>query len=235
LRKVRTGARFGVLGFGLAKGSVRPAGLEFDEMGRGTFSIGRTRFRLGVPGIHNVYNALAAIAVGIQLRVPKGEIRDALESFRAVPGRMNVLEARGLRIIDDCYNANPPSVRSALSVLAGMQVKGRRIAVLGDMLELGDASREMHRSIGRYAAEMALDALWCMGPRALDIADAARVAGMSLRKIRHFQDKAELERHVLAEVEDGDAILVKASHGLRLDTLVKKLVDTEIVTPGEKA
>ena len=235
LQKVRTGARFAVLGYGLRKGSVRPAGLEFDEMGRGSFSIGRTRFRLGVPGVHNVYNALAAISVGLELRVAKGEIRDALESFRAVPGRMNVLEARGMRVIDDCYNANPPSVRSALSILAGMQVPGRRIAVLGDMLELGDASREMHRSIGGYAAEMALDALWCLGPRALDIADAARVSGMSLSKIRHFQDKAELERCVLAEVEDGDAVLVKASHGLRLDTLVKKLVATEIVTPGEKA
>jgi len=235
LQKLRTNARFKVLGFGLRKGQVRPAGLELDKMGRASFSIGRTRFKLGVSGLHNVYNALAAIAVGLELRIPKGEIRDAIESFRAVRGRMNVVDVGGLHVIDDCYNANPPSVRSALSILAGMEVRGRRIAVLGDMLELGEASREMHEAIGRYAAEMALDALWCLGPRAKDIAQAAKAAGMAVAKVRHFTDKAELERDVLALAEPGDAILVKASHGLRLDTLVDKLLLTETVTPGEKA
>ena len=235
LQRVRTNARYRVLGFGLRKGQVRPANLEFDGLGCGSFSIGRTHFKLSVPGTHNVYNALAAIAVGLELRIPKGAIRDALETFRAVPGRMNVLEHNGLRVIDDCYNANPPSVRSALSILANMDVRGRRIAVLGDMLELGTASRAMHQAIGRYAAEMAVDALWCLGPRAKDIAQSAVAAGMSAAKVRHFQDKSELERAVIEEVGDGDSVLVKASHGLRLDTLVKRLVSTETVTPGEKA
>jgi len=235
LQRLRTNARFRVLGFGLRKGQVRPANLEFDGMGRGSFTIGRTRFRLPVPGTHNVYNALAAIAVGLELHVPKGAIRDALETFQAVPGRMNVLEHNGVLVIDDCYNANPPSVRSALSILAGMETRGRRIAVLGDMLELGAASREMHEAIGRYAGEMALDALWCLGPKARDIAASALAAGMSPSKVRHFADKESLERAVLEEVESGDAVLVKASHGLRLDTLVHRLVTTETVTPGEKA
>jgi len=235
LQRVRTNARYRVLGFGLRKGQVRPANLEFDGLGCGSFSIGRTRFRLRVPGTHNVYNALAAIAVGLELRIPKGEMRDALETFQAVPGRMNVLEHNGIRVIDDCYNANPPSVRSALSILANMDVRARRIAVLGDMLELGEASREMHQAIGRYAAEMALDILWCLGPRALDIAKSAVAAGMSPVKVRHFKDKSELENAVAGEVGDGDAVLVKASHSLRLDTLVKRLVSTEPVTPGEKA
>jgi UDP-N-acetylmuramoyl-tripeptide--D-alanyl-D-alanine ligase len=235
LQRVRTNARYKVLGFGLRRGQVRPAGLEFDAQGRGSFSIGRTRFRLQVSGAHNVYNALAAIAVGLELRIPKGEIRDALESFRAVRGRMNVVEVAGIRLIDDCYNANPPSVRSAISILAGMEVRGSRIAVLGDMLELGDASREMHRAVGRYAAEMELDALWCLGPRARDIADAAQEAGMASDRVRRFEEKSELERAVLARLEPGDAILVKASHGLRLDTLVDRILATETVTPGERA
>lgn len=236
LQKVRTNARFRTVGFGIRRGQVRPAGLEFDEDGCGSFSIGRTRFRLRVPGVHNVMNALAAIAVGLELRIPKGEMRDALEGFRAVAGRMNVLDAGSIRVIDDCYNANPPSVRSALSILANMACKGRRIAVLGDMLELGEASVEMHQGIGCCAAEMALDQLWCVGERARDIARSARSSGMAARRIRHFADKSELESQLLSEIREGDVVLVKASHGLRLDTLVKSLVSIENVPmPGETA
>lgn len=234
LQKVRTNARFRVLGFGLRRGQVRPAHLDFDGRGCGSFLIGRTRFHLPVPGVHNVYNALAAISVGLELGIAKGRIRDALESFQAVDGRMNVIQANGLRIIDDCYNANPPSVRSALQILSSMDVQGRRIAVLGDMLELGDASREMHRGIGQLAAEMELDQLWCVGARAKDIALAAKTAGMGRNKVRHFADKALLEAELLETLAEGDTVLVKASHGLRLDTLVKRLVSVQtVIHPGE--
>ncbi len=236
LQKVRTNARYSVLGFGLNRGQVRPAHLSFDDQGCGSFLIGRTRFSLGVVGVHNVYNALAAICVGMDLGIPKGQIRDALESFRAVDGRMNVLLANGVKIIDDCYNANPPSVRSALQILSSIAVQGCRIAVLGDMLELGEDSREMHRGIGQLASEMELDQLWCIGPRAKDIALSAKSSGMSKTKIRHFLDKSELEAQLLETVAEGDAVLVKASHGLRLDTIVKRLLSTPIVIhPGEPA
>lgn len=236
LQKVRTNARYKVLGFGLRRGQVRPAQLEFDANGCGSFLIGRTRFRLPVPGTHNVYNALAAISVGLDLGIPKGQIRDALETFQAVGGRMNVIEANGLKIIDDCYNANPPSVRSALQILSGMTVPGRRVAVLGDMLELGEASRDMHKGIGKLAAEMELDQLWCLGPRAKDIALAAKAAGMGKARIRHFLDKSELESQLLETLLEGDTVLVKASHGLRLDTLVKRLASAQTaILPGETA
>jgi UDP-N-acetylmuramoyl-tripeptide--D-alanyl-D-alanine ligase len=236
LQKVRTNARFSVLGFGLRRGQVRPAQLEFDEQGCGSFLIGRTRFSVPVPGVHNVYNALAAISVGLDLGIPKGQIKDAIESFRAVDGRMNVLEANGIKVIDDCYNANPPSVRSALQILSSMAVKGRRVAVLGDMLELGEASREMHQGIGRLVAELELDQLWCLGARAKDIAASAKAAGMGKAKIRHFLDKSELEAQLLDTLAEGDTVLVKASHGLRLDTLVKRLVSAQtVIHPGEPA
>lgn len=236
LQKVRTNARYRVLGFGLRRGQIRPAQLEFDAQGCGSFLIGRTRFHLPVPGVHNVYNALAAISVGLELGIAKGRIRDALESFQAVGGRMNVIRANGLRIIDDCYNANPPSVRSALQILSGMEVDGRRIAVLGDMGELGEASRDMHRGIGQLAAEMELDHLWCVGSRSKDIAAAAKAHGMGRGKVKHFDDKAALEPQLVDLLEEGDTVLVKASHFMRLDTLVKRLVSAQtVIHPGETA
>jgi UDP-N-acetylmuramoyl-tripeptide--D-alanyl-D-alanine ligase len=223
LQRVRTNARFRVQTFGIRKGQVRPSDLVYDDRGCASFRVGRTRFRLNVPGVHNVYNALAAIAVGITHRIPKARIADALDSFRAVEGRMNVIDAHSFRLIDDCYNANPPSVRSALSILAGMACDGRRIAVLGDMLELGDEGPALHRSIGAWACEMDVDLLWCIGPLSKDIVEGARAKGLAPERLRHFPDKQALEAALVDEVGEGDVVLVKASHGLRLDTIVARL------------
>lgn len=229
LQRVRTNSRYKVQTYGIRKGQVRPSDLAYDEDGCASFRVGRTPFRLGVPGVHNVYNALAAIAVGITHRIPKSRIAEALASFQAVEGRMNVVRAQGFRIVDDCYNANPPSVRSALSILAGMACTGRRIAVLGDMLELGDESSELHRSIGAWAGEMAVDHLWCVGPLSRDIVAGARDKGLARSRVRHFADKASLEAALVATIGEGDIVLVKASHGLRLDTVVTRLKNLETV------
>lgn len=231
--KVRSRARFRVRTYGIHRGQVRPADLSYGPDGCASFRIGRTRFRLPVPGAHNVLNALAAIAVGLAHRVPKTAMAEALAGFRAVSGRMNVLEAQGFRVIDDCYNANPNSVRSALSILAGMEVEGRRIAVLGDMLELGDESPALHRGVGAWAAEMAVDRLWTLGSRARDIASSARAAGLSRARVRHFDDKAQLEESLLEEVSSGDVVLVKASHGLRLDTTVRRLLSLTTIPTSQ--
>lgn len=229
LQRVRTNARFKVQTYGIRKGQVRPADLAYDDRGCASFRVGRTAFRLNVPGVHNVYNALAAIAVGISHRIPKTRIAEALEGFRAVEGRMNVIDAQGFRVIDDCYNANPPSVRSALSILAGMACEGRRIAVLGDMLELGEETADLHRGIGAWAGEMDIDLLWCVGPLSRDTVAGALGKGIAKSRVRHFADKASLEAELVAEVAEGDIVLVKASHGLRLDTLVGRLRAIESV------
>jgi UDP-N-acetylmuramoyl-tripeptide--D-alanyl-D-alanine ligase len=225
LQKVRTNARFKVRTFGITRGQVRPVDLTYDARGCGSFRIGRTWFRLQVPGAHNVLNALAAISVGLVHRIPKSDMADRLSAFRAVEGRMNVLDAQaGFRVIDDCYNANPSSVRSALQILSGMQTSGRRIAVLGDMLELGEQTVELHRGIGAWAAEMAVDQLWCVGPLAANIAEAALAAGLTPTRVHHTLDKTELESALAQTVAEGDVVLVKASHGLHLETTVRKLV-----------
>src|SRR5690606_7516838 len=121
---------------GVHRGNVRAAGLALDPEGRASFRVGRTGFRLPLPGSHNVYNALAAVAVGMHLRVPKADIAAALASFSVPGNRMLVRRFHGIVVLDDCYNANPSSVRAALDTLAARETRGRRVAVLGDMLEL---------------------------------------------------------------------------------------------------
>lgn len=223
LTNVRTTRRYRVLGYGIRRGAVRPADLAFDENGCASFKIGRTRFQLGVPGVHNVYNALAAISVGMLHRVPKGEISRALAEFQAVPGRMNVFEAGGLKVLDDCYNANPASLRAALEILAQMRCEGRRIAVLGDMLELGPTAPELHRASGAFLAEMDIDMLLCVGTLGAQLAAGARKSGMATRRIRHFATLEALTAALLESVEDKDCVLVKGSHGMKLEKVVKAL------------
>ena len=122
---------------------------------------GEADLRLALPGRHNVMNALAAAAVALALDVPLDAVVRGLESVRPVRGRLQVREARGLRVLDDTYNANPGSVAAALAVLATSP--GRRWLVLGDMGELGAESAELHRRMGRLAREAGVDRLWTLG------------------------------------------------------------------------
>jgi len=223
LANVRTTRRYRVLGYGIQRGAVRPTELVFDENNCASFRIGRTKFQLNVPGVHNVYNALAAISVGLLQRIPKGEISKALAEFKAVPGRMNVLEIGGLKVLDDCYNANPASLRAALEILSQMRCEGRRIAVLGDMLELGPTAPEMHRACGAFLAEMDMDLLLCTGTLGAQLAAGARKAGMKAAKIRVCEDLEALTVALLGTVEERDRVLVKASHSMQFDKIVRAL------------
>ncbi len=223
LADVRSTRRYRVLGYGLREGAVRPSGLTYDEEGCATFSLGRITFHLPVPGEHNVYNALAAISVGMLYRIPKGLMRDALASFKAVPGRMNVIRAGELTVLDDCYNANQASLKAGLEILSHRRCSGRRIAVLGDMLELGDTAPAMHRDCGASVAASGADLLLTCGVLGAEFAAGARDAGMSTERIRHHVGLDELLSDLLATVEDGDCVLIKASHGMRFASLVKAL------------
>jgi len=223
LASVRSTRRYRVLGYGIRRGAVRPLDLAFDDEGCASFRIGRTRFQLSVPGAHNVYNALAAISVGMLHRIPKGLMSRALSEFRAVPGRMNVIEAGGVKVLDDCYNANPASLKAALEILSQMRCPGRRIAVLGDMLELGDSAPELHRACGAFLSEMDVDLLLCTGSLGANLAAGARKAGMPARRIRHHAKLEDLAADLMETVEDGDRVLIKASHSMRFETLVRAL------------
>ncbi|MDR3120847.1 MAG: UDP-N-acetylmuramoyl-tripeptide--D-alanyl-D-alanine ligase [Clostridiales bacterium] len=141
---------------------------EFQWLGR-AFGV-----ELHAAGVHNVHNALAAVAVGLQNDVPPEKIVGALAEFRPVGMRMDIRTFGDVRVINDAYNANPQSMQAALDVLVGLEGEGRRIAVLGDMLELGERAGEYHSEVGAYAAEKRVDLLVAVGVYAADVTSGAR-------------------------------------------------------------
>jgi len=177
--------------------------------------------RIRTPGRHMVFNALAAAAVGFSMGLSPEQIRAGIEGCAPSAARMDVaVTPGGITVIDDSYNANPVSMKSALDVLARAQ--GRRICVLGDMLELGDFSDEMHFYIGQYAAEKALDCAVFIGGKseyAYDAYAAARPEGNAL----YFPFKEGLYDCLAKVVKSGDTVLVKASHGMKFAEIVERI------------
>jgi UDP-N-acetylmuramoyl-tripeptide--D-alanyl-D-alanine ligase len=179
--------------------------------------------RMATPGRHNVYNALAAAAAAQLLNVPAEKIVSGLEAFQAIPGRMNLFPMPGGGVLlDDSYNANPLSTAAALNILRLQDGAGRKIAVLGDMLELGADAARMHREIGAVAAANA-DLLLAVGSFAGDIGSGADEAGMSRKRIFEAADCQEAIEKILHLQRSGDCILVKGSRGVQLDRLAAAL------------
>lgn len=180
--------------------------------------------RLPVPGVHNVYNALAAVTVGLELGVSPEAIRKGLQLFRPEKMRMNILHLdSGIRLIDDTYNASPQSVEAAVGVLKDLGCGARKIAVLGDMLELGDWSREAHRNVGSAIYDNGIDYLATLGEQARHIADGAVEAGMKPGNICSFHDIDRLNEFLGTFVQKGDVILIKGSRGMKMEQIVQFL------------
>lgn len=183
--------------------------------------------RLKTPGLHNVLNALAAAAAAHALQVEPEVIISGLESFEAVPGRMNLFPMPGGGVLlDDSYNANPLSAAAALNILRLQKGGGRKIAVLGDMLELGEDAGRMHREIGALAANNA-DLLLAVGSFAAEICAGAEEAGMSRELMIETKTCEEAIEQVLQLQRSGDCILVKGSRGVQLDKLAAALQSPE--------
>ena len=182
---------------------------------------------LPIPGPFNVSNALAAVAAGSCLKIPLDDIQAAIQSFTPVNGRLNVLTLPGkVHLIDDTYNANPASVKAAISTLKGISGGRRSIAVLGDMLELGKASPELHRDIGCFAGKSNIDKLFITGQFAEDVAQGAQECGMSPESIFNGSKK-EIFKQLDKIVAFSDWILVKGSRGMRMETLVQALKEKQ--------
>jgi len=209
-----------LLGFSLRHESAfRGEGLVLDQDGCGHFSLQDTSFRLRVPGRHNVYNALAAAATGHLHGVPWPEIAEALAAFAPVTMRSAVHRRCGWSVLDDSYNANPESVCAALDTLAAMDAR-RRIAVLGDMLELGPAGPQLHRELGERVAASGVALLLTVGPLSQHTAAGAAAAGMPPAAVRHFEGGGALAQHLRGLLRPGDLVLVKGSRATRLDEVV---------------
>ncbi len=178
---------------------------------------------ISIPGPHNVYNALASVGVGLSLGMGLAEIQRGIEKAGTIGGRTNLVEAGGLLVIDDCYNANPVSMRASLEVLGyGL---GRKVAVLGDMGELGKDERKLHYEIGAYAAKTQADALFCAGELSAEMARGAKEAGKT-EDVFYFGSRDEMLPALLRYLREGDTVLVKASHFMEYPAVVEKIRET---------
>ena len=179
---------------------------------------------LALEGEHYVGDAMAAVAVALKLAVPSERIAESLARFRNMSGRQEIFQAGGYTIIKDCYNAGPESMAAALGVLGNRP--GRRIAVLGDMLELGDCAQAEHYKVGRIAAEKA-DMVFAYGPHANRVVDGLITGGMPETMGRAFDDREEMARVLRRAAKPGDVILFKASHGMHLELVLDAFLKEE--------
>ena len=171
-----------------------------------------------IPGVHNVYNACAAACVGRIMGLTNEEICQGIAHAKTIAGRTNLITLGEVLVIDDCYNANPVSMKASLDVLA--QADGRKIAVLGDMGELGENGREMHYDVGNYASNAGADILFCCGTLSEELAKGAQ---RGHTKVMYFADREKLTQTLINFVEAGDTVLVKASHFMEFPKIVKAL------------
>ncbi|MCQ2501719.1 MAG: UDP-N-acetylmuramoyl-tripeptide--D-alanyl-D-alanine ligase [Lachnospiraceae bacterium] len=170
-----------------------------------------------VSGQHMVYNALAGCAVGLIYGLTLEEIKAGIASYETVNGRFNIIETESCTVIDDCYNANPVSMKASLQTLQAGD--NRRVALLGDMGELGTTEKELHAEVGTYAAGLDLDLICCVGPLMENLAEAVKKANPAM-EVWHFSEKAELIQALPKLLKKGDTILVKASHYMEFTELV---------------
>ena len=175
-----------------------------------------------LPGEHMIYNAMAAAAVGLQFDMTKEEIAAGISHVEAVAGRSHLIEAGDKVIIDDCYNANPVSMKAAIDLLA--TAPGRKVAILGDMFELGENEKAMHGEVGQYAAEKGIDLILCVGGLSASMYEEAVKNGGNAK---HFEKREELEEVLGNLLQPGDTVLVKASHSMAFENIVKNIQENK--------
>lgn len=169
-----------------------------------------------IPGHHMLYNALAGASVGRALGLTNAQIQAGIDALKPVSGRNNILHCRNMTVIDDCYNANPVSMKASIDVISA--AKSRKVCVLGDMFELGANEAALHREVGAYLAEKPIDVLLTAGQLAKELADAASV-NASLQ-VASYPDTDTLLAALPTQLQAGDTVLVKASHGMQFTKLI---------------
>lgn len=208
-----------------ARCELRATNIRGNRWGTQFVLNGKHEFRMPLHGLHNVSNALAALAVGWVSGVDPYEMQIALRRILPVGRRLQYANLGGVHVLDDSYNANPASTKAALRTLAGFEGEGQRIAVLGDMLELGDHTTRLHREVAELAASLAIDLVITVGPNmgaaAAMIEHKFMEAGRG--SVWRFEFSAAAAEQLAAEVQPGDVVLVKGSNGMRMNTVVNEL------------
>jgi len=184
----------------------------------GSFSV-----TVPLPGEHHVMNALAATQAGLILKMSVDEIREGIESVKATTGRSNIISTDKYIVIDDCYNANPKSMKAALDLLS--LADSKKAAVLGDMFELGSEEEELHGQIGQYVSKINPDLLICIGKLSTNIYDRADLHCGKKVYFEEIDDAMEQIKSLLGELggEEKPAVLIKASHGMHFEKIVALL------------
>ncbi|MGI9951149.1 UDP-N-acetylmuramoyl-tripeptide--D-alanyl-D-alanine ligase [Moorellaceae bacterium AZ2] len=204
---------------------IKALGREGTEF-KAVFPEGEVMVHLPVPGLHNVLNSLAAMATGYCLGVGPEDMARRLTSWPKESMRQEFLPGpRGSYIYNDAYNANPESTTAALQVIA--QLPGRKVAVLGDMLELGARAPEFHRRVGRAAAEAGVSLLLTVGEMAREIAQGARAAGMTAGQVFSFADPREAGTFLARHLAEGDVVLLKGSRAMSMEQVLEVLEEVE--------
>ncbi len=221
----RTQAKVVRVGFG-KKNDWRAKGVRLDKNGV-TFQVAAPKaefcgeYRVNLLGRHQAVNALLAAAVSEELGLGRAEIQRGLAECLPAKMRLNFFEAGGVRVLDDCYNANADSTIAALETLCGLPLQGRRVAVLGDMNELGAHSAAAHAEAGKRAAELNIGQLVAIGKMAAVTAQAARAAG--LMRVFEFAEVEGAVRALKNFLKPGDVVLFKASRGVQLERIAEIL------------
>lgn len=217
----RVGGNTNVIPFGLKANNDYQA-KDITLKGRGThFIIEETEYFIPVLGAHNVTNALAAIIVGELFGVSEENRKKGLEQLVITGMRNEVVETSGgWTVINDAYNASPTSMRAALDLLGSLDGYGKKIAVLGDMLELGDMEKTFHHEIGQYIKEKNVDYVFTFGALGMEIAKGAQEV-MERSRVKPFMNKQELTRELLPLLESDDVVMVKGSRGMKLEEVIE--------------
>jgi UDP-N-acetylmuramoyl-tripeptide--D-alanyl-D-alanine ligase len=221
----RTGARVVRVGFGVGN-DWRARAVRLDTRGTRVRVEGPTaelsgHYRTQLLGRHQVINALFALAIGMELGLGRAAIARGLANCRPPKMRLELVEFKGVRLLHDAYNANADSVSVALQTLQALPCKGRRVAVLGDMAELGAHSEEAHDEVGRQAAGLGVGQLFAVGKMAPVMARGARGAGLT--RVLEFADVATAGAALKSFVRAGDVVLLKASRASRLERIAELL------------
>ena len=215
--------------FGRSRGAeVRVREVTLDASGHPTVRIEapdfvkpEIRLTLQSFGTHAAMNAAAALAAGFAMGCGIKAMKQALEGMKNFDRRLQVLQAAGVTVINDTYNANPESVRAALDLLRNIRVEGTRVAVLGDMMELGASSRDEHVSAGQAVADAGIPWVFSLGSRASAI---TRTAREQVRYTQHFRSHEDLGAALCALLQPGDAVLVKGSRSMHMEDIVEDLI-----------
>ena len=187
--------------------------------GQGDFDV-----TIPIPGYHMVYNALAGTAVGLSLGMTTEEIKRGIEKLESLSGRFHIIETDNYTVVDDCYNANPVSMKASLKVLG--DALGRKVAILGDMGELGENEQQLHEEVGVAAGQQGIQLLICVGALSEGMARAAKETNPQMEVI-HKQTLEEAIDSLQQCLKQGDTILVKASHFMHFEKIVEVLTKQE--------